>query len=152
MAALGWVPADHLLSSGPCRAWQLFDWVRLLPACDELRRFCHSSTYVTMIALCGTWRQLRRALELVADMRSRDMECGLPVSTPQLDACCVTGLAWTSPRRSEAARCSRPGAGCRHECGLLIHLGVAMLGQACGSAVGVSCSWERHTHPPIRQG
>ena len=79
MAALGWVPADHLLSSGPCRAWQLFDWVRLLPACDELRRFCHSSTYVTMIALCGTWRQLRRALELVADMRSRDMECGLPV-------------------------------------------------------------------------
>eukprot|EP00891_Asterochloris_glomerata_P003267 jgi/Astpho2/3267/Aster-08033 len=81
MAALGWVPAGHLLSSGAavCRAWQLFDWVRLLPACDELRRFCHSSTYVTMIALCGTWRQLRRALELVADMRSRDMECGLPV-------------------------------------------------------------------------
>ena len=99
MAVRGWEPADHLPSPGAaaCRAWQLFDWVRLLPPCDELRRFCHSSTYVTMIALCGTWRQLRRALELVADMRSRDMECGLPVSILQLDGSCVMGLPRASP-------------------------------------------------------
>ena len=98
------VAGGRLLSSGAaaCRAWQLFDWVRLLPACDELRRFCHSSTYVTMIALCGTWRQLRRALELVADMRSRDMECGLPVSTLRLDGllCDGPGMRATAEFRS----------------------------------------------------
>ncbi len=139
MAALGWVPAGHLLSSGAavCRAWQLFDWVRLLPACDELRRFCHSSTYVTMIALCGTWRQLRRALELVADMRSRDMECGLPVSTLQLDACCVTGLVWAPALKIEAARHSRCEAGRRHGCGQLVGVTGAVLRKACCSVLGV---------------
>ena len=32
-----------------------------------------------MIALCGTWQQLRRALQLVSEMRARSLECGLQV-------------------------------------------------------------------------
>ena len=62
-----------------CRAWQLFDWVRALPEDHALRVLCDEGTYTTMITLCGTWQQLRRALELVDDMRSRSLDCGLQV-------------------------------------------------------------------------
>ena len=53
------------------RAWQLFDWVRALPEGHSLQRLCDANTYSTMITLCGPWQQLRRALQLVAEMRSR---------------------------------------------------------------------------------
>ena len=62
------------------RAWQLFDWVRGLPEGHALQGLCDSNTYTTMITLCGPWQQLRRALQLIADMRSRNIECGFLVS------------------------------------------------------------------------
>ena len=61
------------------RAWQLFDWVRALPEGHGLRRLCDAHTYTTMITLCGPWQQLRRALQLVAEMRARSLECGTQV-------------------------------------------------------------------------
>lgn len=61
------------------RAWQLFDWVRVLPDDHDLKRLCDAGAYTAMIALCGTWQQLRRALQLVADMRARSLECGQQV-------------------------------------------------------------------------
>ena len=64
----------------PRRAWQLFDWVRALPEGHDLRRLCDAATYTTMITLCGPWQQLRRALQLVAEMRARSLECGTQVS------------------------------------------------------------------------
>lgn len=64
---------------GDCRAWQLFDWVRALPEGHALRRLCDADTYTTMITLCGPWQQLRRALQLVAEMRARSLECGAQV-------------------------------------------------------------------------
>ena len=68
-----------LTSPLPRRAWQLFDWVRSLPEDHALRALCDEGTYTTMITLCGTWQQLRRALELVDDMRTRSLDCGLQV-------------------------------------------------------------------------
>ncbi len=65
-----------------CRAWQLFDWVRALPEGHALRRLCDANTYTTMITLCGPWQQLRRALQLVAEMRARSLECGTQVRLP----------------------------------------------------------------------
>ncbi len=62
-----------------CRAWQLFDWVRALPEGHSLQRLCDANTYSTMITLCGPWQQLRRALQLVAEMRNRSLECGIQV-------------------------------------------------------------------------
>ncbi len=62
-----------------CRAWQLFDWVRTLPEGHGLQRLCDANTYSTMITLCGPWQQLRRALQLVAEMRNRSLECGIQV-------------------------------------------------------------------------
>ena len=62
-----------------CRAWQLFDWVRGLPEDHALARLCDADSYTTMIALCGPWQQLRRALQLIADMRTQGIECGVQV-------------------------------------------------------------------------
>ena len=81
------------------RAWQLFDWVRGLPEGHTLQGLCDSNTYTTMITLCGPWQQLRRALQLIADMRSRNIECGVlvrldctpRVSRPGHDQDAITG-------------------------------------------------------------
>lgn len=77
--------ADHLHEQrcnvrAVCRAWQLFDWVRTLPEGHSLQRLCDANTYSTMITLCGPWQQLRRALQLVAEMRNRSLECGIQVN------------------------------------------------------------------------
>lgn len=96
LARQHWVPASCLQKcqtfmcacAVQSRAWQLFDWVRALPEDHDLKRLCDSSAYTAMIALCGTWQQLRRALQLVADMRARSLECGQQVS-----------LAWSAGRK-----------------------------------------------------
>ncbi|CAK0784210.1 hypothetical protein CVIRNUC_007414 [Coccomyxa viridis] len=78
------------------RAWQLFDWVRTLPEGHSLQRLCDANTYSTMITLCGPWQQLRRALQLVAEMRSRSLECGIQAYSALLHAavkCGETDLA-----------------------------------------------------------
>ena len=53
--------------------------MRTLPEGHSLQRLCDANTYSTMITLCGPWQQLRRALQLVAEMRSRSLECGIQV-------------------------------------------------------------------------
>ena len=93
------------------RAWQLFDWVRGLPEGHDLRRLCDVGTYVTMITLCGPWQQLRRALQLVAEMRALSLEAGAqvwaapsPASTPAAGCCHLSRMphmqAWPGRRPS----------------------------------------------------
>lgn len=50
--------------------------MRLLPEGHPLQPLCDNNTYTTMISLCGPWQQLRRALQLILDMRARGMGCG----------------------------------------------------------------------------
>jgi pentatricopeptide repeat protein len=106
------------------RAWQLFDWVRNLPEGHHLQRLCDANTYTTMITLCGPWQQLRRALQLVAEMRTRSLECGIQVRLPAGSACsaamitAVGGLA-TIPACAAApapAHCRRGGGGVAGSC------------------------------------
>ena len=81
-----------------CRAWQLFDWVRTLPEGHGLQRLCDANTYSTMITLCGPWQQLRRALQLVAEMRNRSLECGIQViSTLNYHLACPSTAGWLAP-------------------------------------------------------
>ena len=62
--------------------------MRTLPEGHSLQRLCDANTYSTMITLCGPWQQLRRALQLVAEMRSRSLECGIQVPTlPTVNEC-----------------------------------------------------------------
>ena len=53
--------------------------MRGLPEDHALARLCDADSYTTMIALCGPWQQLRRALQLIADMRTQGIECGVQV-------------------------------------------------------------------------
>ncbi len=57
---------------------------RCRAASDTFSRFTYSHcvrttryTYTTMISQCGSHQQLRRALELVAEMRSRGINCNV---------------------------------------------------------------------------
>lgn len=50
---------------------------RRLDECHELYPLADVFTYTTMIAQCGGHTQLRRALELVAEMRARGIGCNV---------------------------------------------------------------------------
>jgi pentatricopeptide repeat protein len=53
------------------RAMELFDWLRSLEQGHDLSSLTDVYTYTTIISQCGSHHQLRKALELVAEMRSR---------------------------------------------------------------------------------
>jgi pentatricopeptide repeat domain-containing protein 1 len=54
---------------------------------DELRSLCDVFTYTTMISQCGSHHQLRRALELVAEMRSRVIGLNVHTYSALLNVC-----------------------------------------------------------------
>ena len=67
-----------LLAAGGAafRAWQLFDWARRAPPGTPPARLATAPAYVAMVDACGGWQQLRQALDLVAEMRSRGLADG----------------------------------------------------------------------------
>ena len=67
-----------LLAAGGAafRAWQLFDWARHAPPASPAARLATAPAYVAMVDACGGWQQLRQALDLVAEMRSRGLADG----------------------------------------------------------------------------
>jgi len=69
------------------RAVDIFDWLRGLPSGHELSHLCDLYTYTTMISQCGSHQQLRRALELVAEMRSRGIECNVHTYSALMNVC-----------------------------------------------------------------
>jgi pentatricopeptide repeat protein len=58
-------------------AFEIFDWLRSLEETHELAALCDVYTYTTMISQCGSHHQLRVALELVAEMRGREIPCNV---------------------------------------------------------------------------
>lgn len=69
------------------RAIEIFDWMRTLDSSHELASLCDVYTYTTMISQCGTHQQLRRSLELVAEMRSRGIKCNVRTFTALMNVC-----------------------------------------------------------------
>ena len=69
------------------RAFEIFDWLRSLDETHELANLCDVYTFTTMVAQCGSHQQLRRALELVADMRSRGIKCNVRTFTALMNVC-----------------------------------------------------------------
>eukprot|EP00210_Caulerpa_lentillifera_P005901 g5642.t1 len=69
------------------RAFEIFDWLRTLHESHELASLCDVYTFTTMVAQCGSHQQLRRALELVADMRSRGIKCNVRTFTALMNVC-----------------------------------------------------------------
>ncbi|GMH35501.1 hypothetical protein BSKO_03369 [Bryopsis sp. KO-2023] len=73
------------------RAIELFDWLRGFEQGHELSALCDVYTYTTMISLCGQQQQLRRALELVAEMRSRGIQCNVHTYSALMNVCIKCG-------------------------------------------------------------
>lgn len=69
------------------RAQEIFDWLRALNAGHELKGLCNTMTYTTMISQCGTQQALRRALELVGEMRSTGIPCNVHTYSALMNVC-----------------------------------------------------------------
>ena len=69
------------------RAMEIFDCLRGLDDGHELICLCDVYTYTTMISQCGSHQQLRRALELVAEMRSRGIACNVHTYSALMNVC-----------------------------------------------------------------
>ncbi|KAK9810087.1 hypothetical protein WJX72_004590 [[Myrmecia] bisecta] len=69
------------------RASELFDWLRQLNEGHELAVLCDVYTYTTIISQCGSHQQLRKALELVAEMRSRGIQCNVHTYSALMNVC-----------------------------------------------------------------
>lgn len=69
------------------RAQEIFDWLRALENGSEFKSLCNTMTYTTMISQCGTQQALRRALELVAEMRSRGIPCNVHTYSALMNVC-----------------------------------------------------------------
>ncbi|CAL8469671.1 g9212 [Coccomyxa elongata] len=69
------------------RASELFDWLRSLPENHELAHLCDVYTYTTIISQCGSHQQLRKALELVAEMRGHGVVCNVHTYSALMNVC-----------------------------------------------------------------
>ncbi len=69
------------------RAQEVFDWLRSLEPTNDLSSLCTTMTYTTMISQCGTQQALRRALELMAEMRSRGVQCNVHTYSALMNVC-----------------------------------------------------------------
>ncbi len=78
--------ALRFVSAGD-RASELFDWLRGLPENHELAHLCDVYTYTTIISQCGSHQQLRKALELVAEMRGHGIMCNVHTYSALMNVC-----------------------------------------------------------------
>jgi len=62
-------------------------WFRGLPATHDLAQLCDIFTYTTMISQCNSHHQLHRAMELVAEMRSRAIPLNVHTYSALLNVC-----------------------------------------------------------------
>jgi pentatricopeptide repeat protein len=91
-------------AGAPHRAAELFDYLRSLPDGHELSALADLYTYTTVISQCGGHQHIRRALELVAEMRGRGIQCNVHTYSALMSVCvkckCVApprAAAWPPP-------------------------------------------------------
>lgn len=75
----------------PHHAAELFDYLRGLPEDDPLSRLADLYTYTTIVSQCGSHQQLRRALELVAEMRGRGITLNIHTYSALMSVCVKCG-------------------------------------------------------------
>jgi pentatricopeptide repeat domain-containing protein 1 len=63
------------------RTRQVFEFLRGLPTDHQLSSLCDVFTYTAMISLCVDQQELPRALELMAEMQARRVECNVHTYT-----------------------------------------------------------------------
>lgn len=77
------------------KAMELFDWLKSLPPDHELYNLCDVYTFTTAISLMGPSQQLRRALELVGEMRARGLQCNVHTYSALMNVCIKVGAKHT---------------------------------------------------------
>lgn len=73
------------------RAMDVFDWLKSLPPEHELYGLCDVYTFTTAISLMGPSQQLRRALELIGEMRARGLQCNVHTYSALMNVCIKVG-------------------------------------------------------------
>lgn len=73
------------------RAIELFDWLRNLPERHLLRSLCDVYTYTAMISLCIYQQNIDRAMELMNEMRARNIERNVHTYTALMNVCIKCG-------------------------------------------------------------
>jgi pentatricopeptide repeat protein len=73
------------------RAIELFDWLRQLPDRHLLRALCDVYTYTAMISLCIYQQNIDRAMELMNEMRARNIERNVHTYTALMNVCIKCG-------------------------------------------------------------
>ena len=82
------MPEEDTSSAWPaCRSAELFDWLRTLPEGHDLAKLCDVYTYTTVISQCGSHQQLRKALDLIAEMRGRGIACNVHTFSALMNVC-----------------------------------------------------------------
>lgn len=71
----------------PHRAAELFDYLRGLPKNHASYHLADLYTYTTAISQCATKHQIRRALDLVAEMRSRGLSANIHTYSALMSVC-----------------------------------------------------------------
>ncbi len=86
------IKSIHFQNPAVCyREAELFDWLRGLAEGHELAHLCDVYTYTTLISQCGSHQQLRKALELVAEMRGRGISCNVHTYSALMNVCIKVG-------------------------------------------------------------
>lgn len=73
------------------RAVELFDWLRSLGERHPSRSLCDVYTYTAMISMCIYQQDVDRAMELVEDMRQRNIERNVHTYTALMNVCIKCG-------------------------------------------------------------
>jgi hypothetical protein len=92
------------------RAMEVFDWLKSLPQEHELYGLCDVYTFTTAISLMGPSQQLRRALELIGEMRARGLQCNVHTYSALMNVCIKVGAAASEYRGHPVApaHCQHP--------------------------------------------
>lgn len=73
------------------RSQEIFDWLRRVEDNHPLKHLCTTMTYTTMISQCGSQQALRRAMELMAEMRGRGIPCNVHTYSALMNVCIKAG-------------------------------------------------------------
>lgn len=73
------------------RSQEIFDWLRHVEDTHPLKHLCTTMTYTTMISQCGSQQALRRAMELMAEMRGRGIPCNVHTYSALMNVCIKAG-------------------------------------------------------------
>ena len=85
--ALAAMLKDVAKDGGMDQSRDLFDYIRSLPSDNPISNLADIYTYTTVISQCGAHQMLRKALELVSEMRCKGIQCNIHTYSALMGVC-----------------------------------------------------------------